>query len=355
MFSGKQTFFIKLGLAIIFGVFVAILVPGPLTVTLAGLVVLVIGAFAAARLLVDYVYPLTERGAAFGVRWARTQDNPLASMLRHLPHQMPPELAFFILLIAGVVGGLAAFLAILEDVVTGDPLVVVDQVVYQLLQQLRSYWGDYGLVAITELGDAQVVIPVGAAAVVVFFVAGNWRAAKYLLVAFLGASAWVELLKLVLHRSRPVDLYTGASSFSFPSGHATISIALYGFLALVLAHEASPRPRRGVINCTVSLVLLIAVSRLYLGAHWLSDVLAGLSFGFAWVAILAIAYFQKAPTSMPNGRLCALLFAIFVVSGVIHVAGAHSTDMTRYALARGTTNGPPSLSTPYDFWKRGHR
>ena len=343
----------KLAFAAGFDVLVAMLVSWRLAVILAALAILVASALMAARLVVDYAYPFIERAADFCVRWAQTHNNAFTWMLRGIPYPKGPELPLIVILTAVLIGALAAFLAILEDVVTGDPLVVVDQLCYQLLQRLRSYWGDYGLVAVTELGDAQVVIPVAVAAAVAFLAVGNWRAAKYLLVVFLGASAWVDLVKLLLQRSRPVDLYSGASSFSFPSGHATISIALYGFLALLLQRDASPGLRRALTGATLALVVLIAFSRMYLGAHWFSDVLAGLSFGAAWVAMLAIAYFRVAPIPIPSGPLSALVLAVLAVSGAFHVIGSHTSDLNRYSVTERAAEGARLRPIPNAFWKWG--
>jgi membrane-associated phospholipid phosphatase len=344
-----------LALAICLDVLVAILVSGRLAVTLAVLVLLMSGALLVARLIVNYVYPFLDSAAGFLLRWARSRDNSLAQMLRNILEPSSSELPLLAILIVALTGGIWAFFGVLEDVATGDPLVVIDKVTYQHLLKLRSYWGDYGLVAITQLGDAQVVIPVATAGLAVLLALGRWRAAKYLVIAFVGAAIWVELIKLLLQRSRPADLYDGPSQFSFPSGHATMSIVLFGFLAILLAHGASPQLRRTIISTALTLILLIGFSRIYLGAHWFSDVLAGLSFGVAWVALLAIAYFRVAPAPLPGGPLSAILVAVLVASGAFHVARSHATDMSRYAVLRGSLDGSAPATKASEFWKQGHR
>lgn len=108
----------------------------------------------------------------------------------------------------------------------------------------------------------------------------------YLVASFLGAEAVNLVLKLAFARARPeldhpfVNLHT----YSFPSGHATVSVAVYGALALLLARRISSwRARALIVAATALMVGLIGFSRLYLGAHFLSDVLAGFDAGFTWL------------------------------------------------------------------------
>ena len=89
-------------------------------------------------------------------------------------------------------------------------------------------------------------------------------------------------LKNVFTRPRPVfeEPLVHLSTFSFPSGHAVASTVFYGALcALVLAHARSPAARAAAIVATVVMVLLVCFSRVYLGAHYLSDVVAGVCVG----------------------------------------------------------------------------
>ncbi|WP_426130369.1 phosphatase PAP2 family protein [Pararhizobium sp. PWRC1-1] len=98
----------------------------------------------------------------------------------------------------------------------------------------------------------------------------------FLVVAVAGASALNTIIKLTLHRARPDELlYSGWSAFSFPSGHSTANMVLYGFLAFLIARDIRPAPQVLVGLFAAMLIFLIAFSRLYLGAHWFSDVVGG--------------------------------------------------------------------------------
>ena len=240
------------------------------------------------------------------------------------------ELPLVALLAALLIAGVWAFFGIMEDVVTGDPIVGLDKRVYAHLQGLRSAPFDALLIAITGLGDQKVVIPVAGAGLVTLLALRRFRAGWYLTLAIIGGALFVGGVKRVIARPRPVSIYDGVAEYSFPSGHAAMSVVLYGFLAVLLAY-GSPRPfRRGVAFAALALVGLIAFSRVYLGAHWLSDVLAGLAFGVAWVALLAIFYVRTAPAPVPVAPLAAVLLATVIAAGTIHTLRDASAEAHRY-------------------------
>jgi membrane-associated phospholipid phosphatase len=292
--------------------------------------VLVGFAVAAALAITDHVYPLMETAAQQIATWARSRNNTIGRKLEALLEPHGPELPLFGLLAAALVGGLWAFFAILEDVATGEPLVAIDQLAYRFLSHLRTSEVDSLLVGATELGDAQVVVVVAATAIAVLALQEHLRAAKYVAVSIVGTSLWVWLIKTVLQRARPVDLYHGASEFSFPSGHAAVSLSLYGFLAVLLVHDASPKLRRAVLVVTATVLVLIGFSRIYLGAHWMSDVLAGVAFGIAWCAGLAVLYYRTRPVPLASGKLGALLLVAFLAAGAFHIVRSHASDIVRY-------------------------
>jgi len=138
-------------------------------------------------------------------------------------------------------------------------------------------------------------------------------------------------VKIALHPPRPVpELYHGWSAFSFPSGHATVNAVMYGFLGVMIVRQAGPALRRGIAGGLVLLVGLIALSRLYLGAHWFSDVAAGLGFGAAWVGLLGIAYIRHRPAGSQARGLLPVVLVILAVSGALNIAGSHARDLGRY-------------------------
>jgi hypothetical protein len=133
-----------------------------------------------------------------------------------------------------------------------------------------------------------------------------------------------------------------------------MSIVVFGFIAVLLAHGTSQHMRRKIIGSAMSLILLIGFSRIYLGAHWFSDVVAGLSFGAAWIALLSIAYFRVAPEPLPGSILFPIFVAVLLGSGALHVARSHADDFKRYASAGATSGGASPATNAGEFWKRGN-
>lgn len=117
----------------------------------------------------------------------------------------------------------------------------------------------------------------------------RWRrAAIWLLVTLGGASVLVLGLKYAFHRPRPVPFFGGMpQTFSFPSGHSLFSFCFYGVLAGLLARRAESKVLRVFIWALAAvLVFSIGLSRIYLGVHYPSDVLAGYLGGAIWVSTM---------------------------------------------------------------------
>ncbi|MGI6852410.1 VTT domain-containing protein [Mesorhizobium sp. 1B3] len=279
--------------------------------------------------------PLLAGGAERVRDWAAARDNPASRILAGLLDPDRRETRVLAALLIVVVGAAWLFTAILRDVVRGDPLVLIDNAIYLALQELRSPPGDAIMIAITELGDTTVVVAVTFIVFLWFAWKRAWRSASYWLAAVAGASAINTAIKVALHRARPVELhYTGWSAFSFPSGHSTVNWVLYGFFTFLVVRGIAPIWRLPIILVFASLALLIAFSRLYLGAHWFSDAAGGLAFGSAWIALLALFYLRRPAEPFRSGRLLAVGCAALVLAGGLNIYANHAKDTKRYAVER---------------------
>ena len=156
-------------------------------------------------------------------------------------------------------------------------------------------WLQQSAIDISALGGFTLMWLFGAAGLALLIRARRRSEAIWFAASIIGASVLNSLLKLWLRRPRPelVPHLEQVSSASFPSGHAMISAAVYLTLGLMLG-EAWPEGRRPLLTVSVVLVLLIGMSRVYLGVHWPSDVLAGWSIGAAWaLAMLEVNRWSK--------------------------------------------------------------
>ena len=113
----------------------------------------------------------------------------------------------------------------------------------------------------------------------------------FLLLTVGGQFAVVDLIKWIVDRTRPdIDRLTNFSGPSFPSGHAAASAASFGAFALLAGIGRSPRAKATLAGIAVGFAVGIAASRVFLGVHWFTDVLAGLAFGWTWFALCSIAF-----------------------------------------------------------------
>jgi membrane-associated phospholipid phosphatase len=145
--------------------------------------------------------------------------------------------------------------------------------------------------AVTRLGNVSTLLVVVLLASAVLWRKGWIAELQLLVLAGVGAEIITVGLKHGFQRDRPFfsDPLATESSYSFPSGHASVSLAVYGTLGFIAArHLGSRRAQFAVLAGTAGLVLLIGFSRLYLGVHFLSDVIAGYSLGIAWVALCVV-------------------------------------------------------------------
>lgn len=297
-------------------------------------------------LIAVVLWLLFKLGAAakrYGVpRLAALRDRAVAAARRRqgLPSRI--TLSFFdpsrpesrALLTAAVLLFASAWLfgGVVEDVVSRDPLVQFDQTVFSALQALRTAAVDDVMVTITEAGG-----PVGTVALVVVVAAllgalRYWRTLAYWLATTGFAEVLVWTVKFVLARKRPHNIYTGAEQYSLPSGHATLSIVVYGFMAFLLSRGRTAWQRSLIVVLAAVVVLAISGSRIYLGVHWLSDVVASLSLGLAWVAVVSIVYLHHVSGEQLRALPAALLMAATVVLvGGTYARWHHDADVSRYA------------------------
>jgi undecaprenyl-diphosphatase len=172
----------------------------------------------------------------------------------------------------------------LFELMPGDAVEEMDRDVTQWLVQARTPELSSFMRSATTLGSARLM----------WFVAGIASVAAYLsartgllplvpLVAMLGGSVLNNLGKALTDRPRPLIrplVETGGSSF--PSGHATIAAVIFSALALAIARDLSRRGKAAVWAAAGTPIALVAVTRVYLGVHWPSDVVVGAATGVAW-------------------------------------------------------------------------
>jgi membrane-associated phospholipid phosphatase len=251
---------------------------------------------------------------AIGNRVAAT--SPLAWARRRFPAQVAwgqrrldprsPRGFWLTFTVAG--GALAAwaFGGLTQDVVGHDDTVLADPHVTAWVIAHRTGWLTSALSILTWLGSTAFIIPAGLAIGLYFLIQRRtWKPLALLGAAVAGAISLYDIVKPLVGRPRPpaaiwIGHFTGAA---FPSGHATQSAAFYAMLAIILGTGVSFRRRAILWSAAALIVLIVGASRIYLAAHWLTDVLAGYALGATWVAIVIAVMLT---TSRSPGRAKAV-------------------------------------------------
>ena len=197
-----------------------------------------------------------------------------------------PEQRRLALALAAAVFSALAFARIAEDYLTNDPLARWDVSFAQWLSEHRSGVGTDVFRVFTDIGSPAGALAIGTVACLLLYRRRQLIDAALIPVVLAGAELLNLILKLAFHRPRPEAAFVHLETYSFPSGHAMVSTALYGALAyLAWSRLRTPRARVALLTGTAALLSLICFSRLYLGVHYLSDVLAGAAGGAFWLAV----------------------------------------------------------------------
>lgn len=186
------------------------------------------------------------------------------------------------------VAALWLFAGITEDVLTHDPLTRFDLAALNWIRARSTSRGDAIFQAVSLMGSPVAMAVIGIAGMVATVWRRNWVLLAGWVAAFAGAGLLTLILKIVIKRPRPTGAaaFLHGETFSFPSGHALGSLVGYGILGYLIGALWMENHRaRGVLALVIAgVVVAIGASRLYLGVHYFSDVVAGYSAGSLWLS-----------------------------------------------------------------------
>jgi len=194
-------------------------------------------------------------------------------------------------LVLGIVVSLAAFGAFMgiadwvEDGASGE--VRFDRAILLWLHHHQMPGLTELAKALAIMGSPPVIIGIGVVATIFGFVYRHVRGAAWTIpTAIVGSGIIIQGVKLFVHRARP-DLFKPLlheSGYSFPSGHSMIAVVVYGLLGyFAMRFARSVVAKRAIVSVTILVILLIGISRPYVGVHYPTDVLAGWAVGIPWL------------------------------------------------------------------------
>lgn len=216
----------------------------------------------------------------------------LYSRLRDFSREWLPRLEFEIIVtVFALAVSSFAFLKLASEMLEGETH-AIDQAILQGLRDpvdpqspIGPPWIEIMFVDLTSLGGPSVLALITAISIGYLWVDGKRSAALFLALAVGAGAVLAALLKLGFARPRPdlVSHLVEVNSYSFPSGHATMATIVYLTLGVVLARAQARRRMKGyVLLVAVALAVIVGFSRVYLGVHWPTDVLAGWCVGASW-------------------------------------------------------------------------
>lgn len=219
-------------------------------------------------------------------------------MKNYLSHLFRPELRRIWIMFAVFVLALIGFEEVYDDVFS-DPLEgdlesqVFDQSISKWFAGLRTPILNQVMTDLTALGSISVILTLFIVFVVTLSMFKDFKGIGFISIVLLGAGLWPTALKLLFKRDRPMESewLTQVVDFSFPSGHSFGASATYiGFAYYASLYAKTKTQEVSFFFLGASLALFVGISRIYLGVHFPTDVLAGLAGGVAWGLIASMVY-----------------------------------------------------------------
>ena len=207
-------------------------------------------------------------------------------------------LPVFVLLAAGA--GLAVlsgdlFVSLAEDLQDeSQEMQRLDSEIHAWARETRTEGATFFFTALTIIGNPAGLMIIAGSIAIALFLKHRWQWATYLLATGITGGLLNLQLKAYFARARPelAEALREAHGYSFPSGHAMGSTVVFGALAYLAFRVVVDdwRRRAALASLCISMIVAISASRIYLGVHWISDVVAGIAAGTIWVITMTVAY-----------------------------------------------------------------
>lgn len=197
------------------------------------------------------------------------------------------------------------FLSIIQDYLFKDPLILADIRIIYLTQDIISEASNNFFALLTTIGDPLYITLFSCVFIFYFIAFKKFREAKYFSATILAGLIISYFSKIILQRPRPelLNLISRPNSYSLPSGHALLAVCFFGMLGYFLFKYFRKKYLKIISIClALSIIILIGLSRIYLGVHYLSDVLAGWYLGFSIIS-LTITFLEVKNKFYPTKKI----------------------------------------------------
>jgi len=223
----------------------------------------------------------------------------------------------------------------------GGPL-LLDHDVYALMFSLRNPLADRAMATLAAIGSAPVLGAASAAALAWLLWRRRWKAALHWVAAIAIGLGLTEALDAVIDMPRPPF---AAAGFGFPSVAVTMTTVVFGFFAVLIARELPGRQRVWPYLLTGVATALVGFARLYLGAHWLSDIIGGVLLGAMWVLVIGVAYRRHSERSFWMRPLGWTFYGAFALAACWYAPRSAPHTLARFEPP------PPTQTITMADWK----
>jgi membrane protein DedA with SNARE-associated domain/membrane-associated phospholipid phosphatase len=337
---------------VVFGA--SVLLAGAVSFRLVVIIALLVGivwlSFRAMGFLLSHASAWTSAAGRYLGSWACRHPGPFGRLARRLLDPEQPDASSIVVTSLIVLTAGALFFGVLEDVISGDPLVSVDLSVYHFLQSVRTPWSDTVLAGLATLGSVFTLTALVVTVVVWMLLERRWRTIGYWLAAVVFSQLLIFALQFAMHRAPPNELLSNA--YVFPSNHVAATVIVYGFLAFLLARRVGML--EGLLVATVStvVVIVVALAGLYFGRYWVSDAIGGAALAYIWVAIVSLTAMLRHPEVPPSRGFMPLVVLVVMLVSI----GLQLSLIPSAPPPDNTVRPPPVLVTQAQWtvslWKR---
>ncbi len=232
----------------------------------------------------------------------------------------------------------------------GAVYISVNDAMFHLFRgiSIRSEHVDNLMMSITLLGQKEIILPL-------FVVLSCWllytkrpRAAYHFLALGVLAAIGVFVLKHLFKSPRPWGIFQSGETFSMPSGHTTMATTFFIGLAFFVTYGYQNRNRNIIYFLALLIALFVGISRLYLGAHWFTDVLAAWLLGSATIMLVAISYQRK--YELPIKRFKTLL--VCLVALIIGLTTYKQLYFNKMQISYQQVSWPTETVSMSEWWKK---
>ena len=252
-----------------------------------------------------------------------------------------PESASLAILAACLLAIGWAWFALLVTVWMRDEPLALDLSVFGLMYELRNPLADRLLAGLASIGDWEVLLPASTLALAWLLWRRRWSAAVHWVAALTFGLVLTAGLSHLVEMPLPPTAPTG---FGFPSVSVTMTTIVFGFFAVLIARELPGRTRVWPYLVSGLVTAVLGFARLYLGAHWLSDVVGGMLLGIVWLLLLGIAYRSRVERTFWMRPLAAVFYLSFAVAALWHAPRMADPLLDRFHAPE------PSLVLEADAW-----